>query len=197
MINIKLKKFYLSLSLILILVIMGCSNGKDTQQSQVNTPNDSSSSTKQEVSKKETSDAEEAVTTFGNSATEVINWDTASTEKVKEVIANGIDINQQDDQGRTPLMKASKANNVGAVRELLRNEADTDIQDKQGKTALIESAYEGNNFITELLLNYKADANLKDNSGNKAVDYLEHSMSADKLSADEVEVYSRLKKLSK
>ncbi|PRX25083.1 ankyrin repeat protein [Orenia metallireducens] len=193
----KFRKVYLSLILVLTLAIIGCSNSTDTQQSAEKVSSNVTSSSNQEVAQKDEEVAEEAVPTFSNSSTEDINWDTASTAKVKEAITAGIDINKQDDKGRTPLMKAAKANNVGAVKALLNNQADANIQDNQGKTALIEAASEGNNFITELLLDYKADVNLEDNSGNKALDYLEHSMSASKLSADEVEVYSRLKKLSK
>ena len=51
-------------------------------------------------------------------------------------LANGADPNQRDAAGRTPLIAAAAAKNLGAVRILLEHGADPDAKDEEGKSAL-------------------------------------------------------------
>ena len=51
-------------------------------------------------------------------------------------LQDGVDINAQDDEGETALMKAIDATELDQVEWLLTNGADVNIRDESGETAL-------------------------------------------------------------
>jgi ankyrin repeat protein len=76
-------------------------------------------------------------------------------EGIKKFIADGEDINMQDQFGKTALMFASFYNKPEIVKLLVEAGANLDIQDQWGRTAL-DCAKEGNNKeIIELLTEAK------------------------------------------
>lgn len=54
------------------------------------------------------------------------------------LLNNGVDINQQDDQGKTPLMAAAKAKEIEAVQLLLQKGANVHLKDKAGDTVITQ-----------------------------------------------------------
>ena len=65
---------------------------------------------------------------------------TKSNEKLelmKYLISKGADINHKDDFGETPLIIATKYNNIQAIKTLIANGADLNLKDNNGKTALM------------------------------------------------------------
>jgi len=72
-------------------------------------------------------------------------------EEVKELIKEGVDINQQDEDGCTALHMASYNENVETVKLLLKAGAKTDIYDDEGNTALIAARSIGNKKSTKLI----------------------------------------------
>ena len=71
--------------------------------------------------------------------------------KVKELLALGVNINIQNEEGETALMWALQYANVQLVRELIKSGANVNIKDKYGNTALDYAKDEGHNDIVELL----------------------------------------------
>ena len=77
-------------------------------------------------------------------------------------------VNQQNDQGWTPLMlacrHASTYSNINTIKLLLANGADINLQNSNGSTALIiaceYSNTDSNNEVVQLLLDNGADINL-------------------------------------
>ncbi len=162
--------------LLLSLILVGCSNSKPVKEQSAE---ESVSNSVESTSEDKTKEVEEVSQIKKNTDVEV-----------------GADINKQDEEGKTVLIKAAKVDNIPTVKELLTKGANTDIHDDQGKTALIHAAYEGNLGVVDILLDYEADVSLKDNTGNRAIDYLTHYMEASKLASDN-KVYKKLKAKSR
>ena len=92
-------------------------------------------------------------------------------DKVKKLIDNGCDVNIQDIEGKTPLMKAIKANNEKLVQVLLNKMYKTNInmQDYDGRTAIMLAICERSEYMAELLISNNPDLNLKDKFGHTAL----------------------------
>jgi len=91
--------------------------------------------------------------------------------EVEKVLAEGVDINQQDEHGFTALMWLCSASSDEKCREtaklLIAKGADVNIKAKNGSTALIEAA--GNSHeIFNLLLEKGADISAKKNDATGA-----------------------------
>ena len=91
--------------------------------------------------------------------------------EVEKVLAEGVDINQQDEKGYTALMwlcmTSSNEKNRETAKLLIAKGADVNIKAKNGSTALIEAA--GNSHeIFKLLLGKGADIEAKRNDQSGA-----------------------------
>ena len=86
-------------------------------------------------------------------------------EAVKELIASGADINQQNEMyGHTPLIIACNYDYVELAIFLMSEGADVNIQGKDGSTALI-AAGSNSQELVELLLSKGADVHAKMTNG--------------------------------
>lgn len=92
-------------------------------------------------------------------------------DEVKEVLANGAAINQQDENGYTALIWACSYSSKEAYREtaklLISEGADVSIQAKDGTAAIIESAGDSPE-IFNLLVEKGANINVKKTDGSGA-----------------------------
>jgi ankyrin repeat protein len=75
-----------------------------------------------------------------------------NTEKVKELIQQGADINQRDDIGRTALMFAVINSHYETMRVLLECGADVNAESNKGGTALMGAASDGDLRMVQALL---------------------------------------------
>ena len=79
--------------------------------------------------------------------------------KVKALLeANPQCVNEKDEQGLTPLLRAGDA---AVVELLLKHQADVNAANTYGSTPLHFAALKGSIAVVELLLNYQADVNAK------------------------------------
>lgn len=105
--------------------------------------------------------------------------------KIKRLIYSGIYINQQDSEGFTPLMIASKYGHIDTVKLLLDFGANPDIQNNKGNTALIcACAYGHLGIVKELLYSGGANIFIKNVNNNSAMYYamcLRHKKILDEL----------------
>ncbi|XP_059141192.1 ankyrin repeat and KH domain-containing protein mask-like [Physella acuta] len=87
-------------------------------------------------------------------------------ERVKVLLDNGADENNQDKLGNTPLMKASAKSDMEKVlRALLQAGADVNQQNNNGESALYFAANLESIANAKILLEFEADINLKNNTG--------------------------------
>jgi len=75
-----------------------------------------------------------------------------NTEKVKELIHQGVDINQKDENGRTALMFAVINSHYETMRVLLEYGADVNAKSNKGGTALMGAASGGDLRMVQALL---------------------------------------------
>ena len=82
-----------------------------------------------------------------------------------------VNVDIQDNDGRTVIHKAVIANNLIVVEKLLTKKADLSIRDVHGRTALHHTQWYGNYKIARWLIAAGADMNLPDNSGFTLLNY--------------------------
>ena len=82
-----------------------------------------------------------------------------------------VNIDTQDNDGRTVMHKAVIANDLLVVEKLLTKKADLSIKDIHGRTALHHTQWHGNYKIARWLIAAGADMNLPDNSGFTLLNY--------------------------
>ncbi|SDO14850.1 Ankyrin repeat-containing protein [Paenibacillus sp. yr247] len=96
--------------------------------------------------------------------------DAASADDVtvlQQLISSGLDVNEVNSSGGTPLISAALGNSLSSAKILLSNGAKVNVQDggKWGWTPLSLAASHHNKEMVELFLNAGADPNLKDKTG--------------------------------
>ena len=88
---------------------------------------------------------------------------------VGRLIAEGADVNAQDNYGWTALMYAAGEGYADLVRLLLAARANVNAQTNNDWTALMDAAREGHAEIVRLLLAAGADVNAQNNDGTTAL----------------------------
>ena len=77
-----------------------------------------------------------------------------------------INLDQRDENSKTPTMYASEANQTQCLKLLLASRPTLEAQDKEGRTALSFAAIKGNKIPAKLLLKAGANINTQDRKGN-------------------------------
>jgi len=94
---------------------------------------------------------------------------TGDTETLKKMIKEGIDLNQKDEKGYTPLIIACYNNKLDAATLLLESGANIDASDFGGNTALMGVSFKGYPLIAKLLLDKGANPDLQHGNGGTAM----------------------------
>ena len=84
-----------------------------------------------------------------------------NTETVKDLIHQGVDINQRDENGRTALMFAVINTHYETVKVLLEYGADVNAMSNRGGTALMGAASAGDLRMVQALLDKGADVHAR------------------------------------
>ena len=94
-----------------------------------------------------------------------------NTEDVENFIEAGVDVDFQNDGGRTALINGCVRNSLGVIEKLVDAGANLDIQDNNGHTALIAAAYSRDVDIVAKLVDAGANLDIRDNRGYTALMY--------------------------
>jgi len=78
-------------------------------------------------------------------------------ESIEVLIEEGADVNEQDEEGRTPLIWAVKGNRTFAAQMLIERSAHLDLATRHGVTALGLAAKRGFQEMVQLLIQAKSD----------------------------------------
>lgn len=85
--------------------------------------------------------------------------------RLRELLANGTQVDAQDHEGATALMHAVENGHVDAVRMLLEMEADVNVPTPRGITALSVAMSRGDEEVVQMLLERRAAANTSCSTG--------------------------------
>ena len=88
------------------------------------------------------------------------------TDRIIEVIAVGVNVNEPDCDGDTPLMLAAAQGHASIVAVLLQNGADVSAHNDEGETALHLAAYGGHTKAVKALLAAGSCVDARDNGGS-------------------------------
>lgn len=80
-----------------------------------------------------------------------------NTERVRELIGQGADVNRRDDNDRTALMFAVVNRHYETMKVLLEYGADVNVKSNKGGTALMGAAMAGDLRMVQALLDKGAD----------------------------------------
>src|SRR6202040_936605 len=89
-------------------------------------------------------------------------------ELVKLLLKNGADVNAENLNGETALMRAAENDRAAAVKILLAHHANGNAGDIINCTPLMRAAYRGHVDVVKELLAHGADANARNAFGNTA-----------------------------
>lgn len=90
-------------------------------------------------------------------------------ERLQQLIAEGVDVNEKDNFGWNLLSNAVLYNQLEIVKELIKNKADVNEQDNKGWTSLHHASYDSYLAIVKELLEY-SDLSIENNDGETALD---------------------------
>ncbi len=93
----------------------------------------------------------------------------ASTNKIKELIAKGADVNAHVKDCLTPLMRASVTGNDEVVGLLIKNGAGVDLKDVDGDTALMMALRNDERAVVWTLLDMGANPDIQNGQGLTAL----------------------------
>ncbi len=102
-------------------------------------------------------------------------------EIVNMLLKNGVEINAQNEEGRTALMYAVSEGSKELTEILIKNGANVNLKDINGDTALIIAIGNENEEISELLIKSGANTNDKNLEGKKLLEMTESSAFRKKL----------------
>jgi len=97
------------------------------------------------------------------------------TEIINYFLSKGVDANQVNKDGNTPVMIASGARETAVLELLLPKVKNINLQNLKGESALTMAIRSGTPEAVALLLNKGADVNVKDKDGNNLGVYLVQS----------------------
>jgi ankyrin repeat protein len=86
-------------------------------------------------------------------------------ERVRELIADGADVDEQDDKGWTALMRAAAKANATFIEALVKAGVEVDLQNDKGWTALMWAAVKGHAVVVEVLAKAGVEVDLQDGKG--------------------------------
>jgi ankyrin repeat protein len=92
-------------------------------------------------------------------------------ERLVNFLKYRVNVDIQDNDGKTVIHKAVMANDLAVVEKLLSKKADLTIKDNHGRTALHHTQWHGNYKIARWLIASGADINMPDSSGFTLLNY--------------------------
>lgn len=94
-----------------------------------------------------------------------------NADKVRELVAKGVDVNHQDEEGRSALHWATDRGHIELAKVLVTElHANINLQDNEQQTPLHYACNCEHLELIKLLLTHGADPNIKDESGDSPLD---------------------------
>ena len=90
-------------------------------------------------------------------------------DAIIEFVGKGAKVDEKDNNGNTPLMRASANGHVDVVKTLIENGAKVDEKNKDGNTPLMWASADGHVVVVKTLIEKGAKVDEKDNRGYTAL----------------------------
>ena len=97
--------------------------------------------------------------------------DNDDLDAVKSLIAEGTDVNIQNECKHTALMHAAYHGQLDIVQYVVQQGADIHVQDDNGATALMYAVCQGHLKVVQYLVRLRADVGIQDKYNDTALDY--------------------------
>ena len=112
-----------------------------------------------------------------------------AVDDLRREIAEGVDINEPDNTGVTPLHSACVHKSYDAAKVLLEAGADVNVQDQWGITPLGRAVFGKNGTVelVKLLVEHGADPTIENEDGNSALRLAQNTGKAEYLTVFGVE----------
>ena len=123
--------------------------------------------------KPEDAEEEEEGEEPGKETTIISATSNGSVDRLKELLAEGADVNEADEEGRTALHWSAGYSEIECMKALIEAKCDINAVDENANTALSYAAGYGNEDAVKLLLDNEADVSLKNAEGKTAKDVAE------------------------
>jgi ankyrin repeat protein len=91
------------------------------------------------------------------------------SEKVRDLLKSGVDVNAKNETGYTALMFAAMLGHAEVVDSLIEAGADVNAENEQQATALMSAVVGGNTEIVKALIHAGSDVNVASESGDTAL----------------------------
>jgi len=121
----------------------------------------------------------------GNTPLHTISFRTKDLKIYDYFIEKGLDVNAQNDEGRSPFMNAAYRNSLEVVHHLQEKVDDINTKDEKGRSALSLAVHRNEVAVVDFLLEKRADIHTKDKKGNTLAYYLMQTYSSKKPEAFE------------
>ncbi|MGX3009998.1 ankyrin repeat domain-containing protein [Helicobacter sp. 23-1044] len=118
--------------------------------------------------------------------------DRVNTQMIDVLVANGVDIDKKNDEGKSILLYLASLRWFDAIEPIIENGANVNLKDNKGNTALAlvsrylydNEKYEKTQIdVIKSLIKHGADINAKDEFGKSALDYLKQYLDNDEYRA--------------
>jgi len=107
-----------------------------------------------------------------------------SVAQVKALIRSGADISASDEQGNTPLMRASEAGNLLCVQFLVSSGAKTEARNHEGWTALVFACFLSKVDCARYLISRGAIVDTRDKGGETILRIVAQGLAEESFAAD-------------
>ncbi|MDR3204188.1 MAG: ankyrin repeat domain-containing protein [Deltaproteobacteria bacterium] len=103
-------------------------------------------------------------------------------DTLRTLLSLGLNVNEVNDEGVTPLMAAAANPEISVTRYLLIEGADPNLREKRGRTALmLAAALNPNPMVLRILLECGADPLIKDSNNQTALYFASQNLNSDML----------------
>ena len=91
------------------------------------------------------------------------------TQEVERLIRAGVDVNNKENDGVTPIHCAAENGHTDTVQLLLDHGANVNVKDAEGYTPISEAAENGHRDTVRLLLDHGANVDAEDDEGDTPI----------------------------
>ena len=157
--------------IIVVVIVISLFNSNQSFAKYISKESQENSLLKDKIKKREARDVRESKNKEKEENIKLKNrfFATKTIDELREIVADGADIDWQNDKGETLLMLSLESEELFLY--LLESNININLQDVSGETVLIKAVKGYEIKAVELLLEYNVDISIEDGNGNTALTF--------------------------